>query len=372
MTGPSPDPRRADIDRAVLAWMRQPEWRDDESRFDRLGRELFTFQFENCAAYGAFCRGRGRTPETVRSWRDVPPVPTGAFKEVALHSFPVERRAHRFRTSGTSTAVRGALYLDTLEIYEASLLPTFRRHVLPDLRPGGRATIRVLAPSAASAPDSSLSHMFAVVLRELGTRDSGFDVEGAALQGDRLLAHLEACAGEGRPVALCGTAFAFVHLLEELERRRASCALPAGSRLMECGGFKGRSREMPRPELYARLAGALGIPEERMVNQYGMTELGSQFYDSVLLRPDEPRRMLGPPWTRVLIVDPETGNPAAPGEVGTIVVFDLANTGAVFAVQTADLGRAVSDGFEVLGREAGAEERGCSIAADELLAGSTA
>jgi hypothetical protein len=373
MTEPraGPDPRRADIDRAVLAWMREPAWGADEERFERLALELFAFQFEHCAAYGAFCSRRGRTPETVRSWRDIPPVPTGAFKEVALHSFPADRCAHCFHTSGTSVAVRGALYLDTLEIYEASLLPTFRRHVFPDLHPGGRATIRVLAPSAAETPDSSLSHMFAVVLRELGARDSGFDVEGAALQCDRLLASLEACAGEGRPVALCGTAFAFVHLMEELERRRVSYALPDGSRLMECGGFKGRSREMPRPELYAQLEGALGIPMERMVNQYGMTELGSQFYDSVLLRPDELRRKLGPPWARVLIVDPENGEPAAPGEVGTIVVFDLANTGSVLALQTADLGRTASDGFEVLGREPGAEERGCSIAADELLRAST-
>jgi hypothetical protein len=343
MTEPSPDPRRADIDRAVLAWMREPAWRDDAERFERLALELFAFQFEHCAPYGAFCRGRGRTPETMRSWRDIPPVPTGAFKEVALRSFPADRCAHRFHTSGTSIAVRGALYLDTLEIYEASLLSTFRRHVFPDLSPGGRATIRVLAPSAAETSDSSLSHMFAVVLRELGTRDSGFDVEGAALQCDRLLTSLEACAGEGRPVALCGTAFAFVHLLEELERRRVRYALPGGSRLME----------------------------EMMVNQYGMTELGSQFYDSVLLRPVELRRKLGPPWARVLIVDPETDERAAPGEVGTIVVFDLANTGSVFALQTADLGRTASDGFEVLGREPGAEERGCSIAADELLRVST-
>jgi hypothetical protein len=371
MIGPGPDPRRADIDREVLAWMCEPAWRGDEERFERLALELFAFQFEHCAPYAAFCRGRGRTPETLRGWRDVPPVPTGGFKEVALHSFPADRCVRRFRTSGTSTAVRGALHLDTLEIYEASLLPTFRRHVFPDLRPGGRATIRVLAPSAAEAPDSSLSHMFAVVLRELGARDSGFDVEGAALQCDRLLASLEACAGEGRPVALCGTAFAFVHLLDELERRRVRYALPDGSRLMECGGFKGRSREMPRPELYAQLEGALGIPMEMMVNQYGMTELGSQFYDSVLLRPAELRRKLGPPWARVIIVDPETGEPAAPGEVGAIVVFDLANTGAVFAVQTADLGRTAPDGFEVLGREPGAEERGCSIAVDELLTEST-
>ena len=104
-----------------------------------------------------------------------------------------------------------------------------------------------------------------------------------------------------------------------------------------------------------------------MVNQYGMTELGSQFYDSVLLRPAELRRKLGPPWARVIVIDPETGEPAAPGEVGAIVVFDLANTGAVSAVQTADLGRTAPDGFEVLGREPGAEERGCSIAIDALL-----
>jgi len=367
MTQAGPDPRRADIDRAVLSWMREPEWRQDEERFEHFALQLFAFQFEHCAPYSAFCRGRGRTPETVRSWREVPPVPTGAFKELALHSFPAERCNKRFRTSGTSTAVRGALYLDTLELYEASLLPTFRRHVFPDLEPDGRATIRVLAPSAENSPDSSLSHMFAVMLRELGERDSGFDVVDGALQSDRLLARLEACAGEGRPAALCGTAFAFVHLLDELEHRRVRYALPDGSRLMECGGFKGRSRVVPRPELYAQLECALGIPIEMMVNQYGMTELGSQFYDSVLLQPTELRRKLSPPWACVVIVDPETGEPTAPGEVGTIVVFDLANTGSLFAVQTADLGRSTLDGFEVIGREPGAEERGCSIAIDALL-----
>ena len=371
MTRSGPDPRRADIDRAVLAWMREPAWRDDEERFRRLAAELFAFQFEHCAAYGAFCCRRGRTPETVHSWRDVPPVPTGAFKETALHSFPAERCIKRFRTSGTSTAVRGEIALDTLELYEASLRPTFRRHVFPDLEPGQRAMIRVLAPAAADAPDSSLSHMFAVVLHEIGAPDSGFDVVSGSLAFDRLLANLEACAGEGRPATLCGTAFAFVHLLDELERRRVRYVLPEGSRLMECGGFKGRSREIPRPELYARLEGALGIPMEMMVNQYGMTELGSQFYDSVLLRPSELRRKLSPPWARVVVVDPETAEPAAPGEVGSIVVFDLANTGSVLALQTADLGRTASDGFEVLGREPGAEERGCSIAADELLRVST-
>jgi hypothetical protein len=40
----------------------------------------------------------------------------------------------------------------------------------------------------------------------------------------------------------------------------------------------------------------------------------------------------------------------------------------VLAIQTADLGRELHDGFEMIGREPGAEARGCSIAADEMLA----
>jgi hypothetical protein len=76
---------------------------------------------------------------------------------------------------------------------------------------------------------------------------------------------------------------------------------------------------------------------------------------------------LGPPWARVVVVDPETGHQAATGHVGSIVVVDLANTGSVLAMQTGDLGRAVLDGFEVIGREPGADARGCSIGADEIL-----
>ena len=109
-----------------------------------------------------------------------------------------------------------------------------------------------------------------------------------------------------------------------------------------------------------------------------MTELGSQFYDSVLADPEGPRRKLGPPWAQVRIVDPETGRDAAAGEVGGVVIHDLANTGSIAAILTADLGRHVLDaeqrpiGFEILGRDPDAEARGCSIAADEMLSANRA
>ncbi len=364
--------KRAAIESRVLAWLGESPWREDDARFRELALTLFAHQFEHCAPYRLFCTGRSRTPDRVVDWREIPPVPTGGFKEVALRCFPADRTVRTFRTSGTSTSRRGELHLDTLALYEASLLASFRRHVLPDLAEKARMRIQVLTASPAELPDSSLSHMFGCVLDACGAPSSGFAVRAGELDLNRLLAALEDAAGAGEPVALCGTAFAFAHLLDALAERGAHFALPTGSRAMETGGFKGRARELARDEFYAALEERLGVPAERIVNQYGMTELGSQFYDSVLLRPGEPRRKLAPPWTRVAILDPESGAERKAGEAGAIAIIDLANTGSVLAVQTADIGRRVGDGFEVLGREPGAEARGCSIAADELLGGAPA
>jgi hypothetical protein len=362
------DPARAELDRRVLAWMGETESAEDEARFEQLALELFTHQFARCQPFARFCRARGSTPDIVASWREIPAVPSGAFKEMVLRSFPPERELHVFRTSGTSTQRRGELHLDTLALYEASLLPSFERHLLPDLRESAnRMRIAILAPSPLEVPDSSLSHMFGAVLERRGDRESGFLVEGGEIQTRRLLDGLEQAAASDLAVLLCGTAFAFLHLLEAMESTERRIALPEGSRIMETGGFKGHSRELPRDQLYRLLHRALGVPPDRIVNQYGMTELGSQFYDSVLRFPKTPRRKLAPPWTRVRIIDPESGEEATHGETGMVTVLDLANTGSVLAIQSADLGRALGDGFEVLGREAGAEARGCSIAADEML-----
>jgi len=361
-----PDPARADLDRRVRAFMREP-WREDEARFEALALELFAFQFEHCAPYARFCEGRGRTPHRVRSWREIPAVPTGAFEELALRSFPAERTCKVFRTSGTSAGRRGALYLDTLEVYEASLLPSFERFVLPDLAPDARASFAMLAPSPGEAGESSLSHMFGVLVARRGGPRSEFFVRGGELAEARLSQALRRAERDGEALVLCGAAFAFVHLLERLAARGERVALPPGSRAMETGGFKGRARELGQEPLYAEIEARLGIPPARIVNQYGMTELGSQFHDTVLREPEAPRRKLGPPWTRVRLLDPETGEEAAPGAAGMLTIVDLANTGSVLAVQTADLGRRLGDGFEVLGRAAGAEERGCSIAADAML-----
>ena len=50
---------------------------------------------------------------------------------------------------------------------------------------------------------------------------------------------------------------------------------------METGGYKNRSRSMPKAELHALITERLGVPRENIVCEYGMSELSSQAYDSV-------------------------------------------------------------------------------------------
>ena len=161
---------------------------------------------------------------------------------------------------------------------------------------------------------------------------------------------------------------------------------------------------MTKDELYALYTELLGVLSDHIVNEYGMTEMGSQFYDGLLRehatrrtappagasqsrddRPGRPygpgevpispprglgpppRRKAAPPWVRTVVVDPETLTPMPPGHTGVLRHYDLANLDSVIALQTADLGFADEHGFEIIGRAAGSEARGCSLAVEELL-----
>jgi acyl-CoA synthetase (AMP-forming)/AMP-acid ligase II len=206
--------------------------------------------------------------------------------------------------------------------------------------------------------------MFDAAVRRWGTARSRFYLRPDGWDPAELIADLEALQ---EPAAVVGTAFAFVHLLDALAERGDRVALPEGSRILETGGFKGRSRSVERDALHAAIAERLGVPRSRIVNQYGMCELGSQFYESTLRdgAPTPTKRV--PPWVRTRVVDPETLAEVPAGAEGLLIHYDLANTGSVLAIQTSDRGRSVAGGFEVLGRLPGAERRGCSIAADALL-----
>jgi hypothetical protein len=114
--------------------------------------------------------------------------------------------------------------------------------------------------------------MFETVATEFGAAGSAF-LGGLDDQGqwtidwghaERLLRDL---AASGEPVAICGTAFLFVHLCDWLKEERLTFHLPAGSRVLETGGYKGRSRSVDKSELHRMITSGLGVPREQIISE---------------------------------------------------------------------------------------------------------
>ncbi len=337
------------------------------AEFHELAQTLFSLQFAHNPAYRRFCESRRVSPDGIAHWSEIPAIPAAAFKEFELTSLPPGHRQFVFHSSGT-TGHRPARHFhdgESLALYELSLMAWFGAQ----LEPANGSSFISLTPPAEAAPRSSLVHMFHTIHRELGSPDSRFTGRLVAdgswdVDGEATLAVLRHSIAESRPVNLMGTAFNFLQLLDHLNSASIQLNLPAGSRVFETGGYKGRTRALPRAELHSLITKELGIPEALIGGEYGMCELSSQAYD---LKAQSPMSKLPvrtfrfPPWARAQIISPETGREVADGETGLIRIFDLANIRSVLAIQTEDLAVRHGDGFELLGRADLAEARGCSL-----------
>jgi Acyl-protein synthetase, LuxE len=336
--------------------------------FDALGCDIARFQASRVPGYARLCRARGVDVAGLARAEDAPAVPTDAFKMTRIAAFPEEQTRVTFRTSGTTVGARGAHAMRDIGSYDAAAVAFGRWALASGL--AGRVPVLVLGPSPREAPDSSLTHMNALFVERFGTpateRETYFVEHGVldVVAFDERIARTMA-SGDS-PVLLLATSFALVHLLEALDG--APFRLPKGSRVMQTGGFKGRSREVVGEELRRDVASAFHVDERAIALEYGMTELSSQFYEATIARADAaPWVYVEPPWARVVPVDPVTLAPVADGEIGVARICDLMNVDSAFAVLAADRVRRVSGGFELLGRAPGAPPRGCSIAIDELL-----
>ena len=180
-----------------------------------------------------------------------------------------------------------------------------------------------------------------------------------------VVACLREAVASRKPGLVLATAFGLVHLFDALAAESVRFTLPEGTRVMETGGYKGRSRALPKAELHRNITHWLGIPPHQIVNEYGMSELSSQAYDCTAgnFPASGTRNFHFPAWARAQVISPETGTEVADGETGLIRVFDLANVFSVLAVQTGDLGVRRGDGFELIGRAGNLEPRGCSLLA---------
>jgi hypothetical protein len=348
-----------------------------EAQFNELALALFQLQFEHNAPYRALCHARNVSPQAVTHWSHIPFVTTTAFKELDLTSLEPEERTTVFHSSGTTGQQPSRHFhsVKSLTLYEASLLGWFQTRALESItRQTSHAPVMVsLTPPAAAVPHSSLVHMFETIRRTLASPESSFtgelDESGAwRVNTQATVTALREAMAAPRPLLVLGTAFNFLHLLDHLAATGATCPLPPDSCVLETGGYKGRSRSLPKSELHSLITQSLGVPSGGILCEYGMSELSSQAYEFKVQSSEF--KVQGsdgvfrfPPWARVQIIAPETGEEVPKGETGLIRVCDLANVYSVMAIQTEDLGVRRADGFELIGRAAQAEPRGCSRAA---------
>ena len=339
-----------DLEARLLEAMARPTGGIPEAEFNALALEIHRFQREANAPYRKFCQYQKApaAPATPTTWREIPAVPTGAFRHAALRCFPPAQTVATFRTSGTTGEGYGSHHFRSLRLYEASILRAWRDLGVPALPQV------ILTQRPGDAPHSSLCHMMGT-LAAVGPQTWAVDA-GGALQ---LNVVREAIASG--PVLILGTALAFLHLMEQLGE---PLPLAPGSVAMETGGYKGTGRTLSKAELYGQMQRAFGLPPEAILNEYSMTELSSQWYTRGLGCPHT-----GPAWARALVVDPESGEEVDDGGRGMLRLFDLANLGSVTVIQTQDLAIRRGADFELLGRDPAAIPRGCSRSADELMRG---
>ncbi len=345
------------------------------SALSQLALRMAVVQAERIPLYAKLCALRGIDPRECADPARLPAIPSEAFKRIELHTDPASV-VRRFGTSGTSGGEEHkgvACYSeDDLALMDLAIDVSARCHLFPDHKTR-QTLILVLAPPPELAPQMIMGYGMQRLIEAFGLKGSRFLIGRDGLDGAKLGEALGGACAMGIPVTLIGASFGFVNLFDAFAEKGQGFALPEGSRAMDAGGFKGRSREVSRAHMLDAFKEHLGLAPEHCVNLLGLTEFASQFYEDNVAAAFEKRPARkgkqNPPWTKTWAVDPESLAPLPHGETGLLRHLDLCNGGHPFIVQTDDLGQTHAEGFEVLGRAGKAEARGCSITVDELMAG---
>jgi Acyl-protein synthetase, LuxE len=349
----------------VLSFIHRPQ----PSEFEELALRVFRFQAETVAAYRAYLDSLTVDPRDVKEIAQIPPVSTLAFKYASLETTAAPRspESRLFLTSGTSIGrdQRGRHLVLRPEIYRASALGHLRAMLFPD---DCRMAMLALHPTADRLPESSLSQMISWCFEEFGS-----SARCCAATRDRIdlspaidfLRHREQA---DEPVCIVGTTAACASLFAALEDLSRPLRLDHRSRLMDTGGAKGQVTPLAATEVIERAVRLLDLDPEKVINEYGMTELCSQLYDATGFnttdrRPAATRVKLAPAWMRPFTFDPATLRPLPAGQRGLLGFFDLANAASVSMIVTEDLGAVDSQGgVRIEGRSSSAGARGCALA----------
>lgn len=328
-----------------ILWAERIKSIDSDLKFAEALKTLFQIQSASIPALKLL-----GSPLKIRShhWKKTPALPQRIFKATSL--LPSNQSSVEFHTSGTTTGSPGIHRMRDSILYD-----TATECGLP-WKSNAPFTILSLHPDVTEAPHSSLSAMIHHWIKVYGNSKSHVFFKKGKIESEKLWDFLQLKPSNKQPpLLIIGTAFSFVHLFDAWGKNHP-LKLPKNTVIMETGGYKGRSRELPKKELYRLIQKHFGVEDSQIWNEYGMTELSSQAYAQGV---DGLHHT--PPWARVVIIDPQTGNEVPIGKRGVVKWYDLANVDSSAGIQTLDFAIRRRQGFQLLGRAPQTEKRGCSL-----------
>ena len=309
----------------------------NENNFEEIAWHVFEFQSAHNTLYRQYLAQLKRHHRAPNKLEKIPFLPIRFFK-----SHPVKtgnwRTERLFKSSGTKGDVRSAHHVWDESFYLHHAQTTFEKL----FGPLHNFHVVCLLPSYDTAY-SSLVAMARYLVAKSGSKDSGFFLDSK----QKLPTIIEQLNKIDRKVLLLGVSHALLDLAEA-----GPFAFGDDILVMETGGMKGRKAELTRRELHQKLKVGLGVT--RIVSEYGMTELLSQAYTT--------ENETFQPASTMRVIIKELNDPfTSTQNAGIINIIDLANVHSCSFIETQDLGRTHSKGFEVLGRADNSEVRGCNL-----------
>ncbi|MDD3108606.1 MAG: acyltransferase [Alistipes sp.] len=310
-----------------------------EEEFRRTALDVFHFQATACAPYRAYMECLEVRPEEVTTLEQIPFLPVSLFKsqEIYCGTQPPQKI---FTSSATTGQTPSRHLVAGLHLYEEAFIQSFERFY----GPRDRVALFALLPNYLEREGSSLIYMVDRLIRD--GAGGGFYL----YDHEALLRELHASTA---PVKiLLGVSYALWDLAEQHPTDLHDVLI------METGGMKGHRQELSKAAFHRLLCQAFHV--ERIHSEYGMAELMSQAYSQ------GEGWFSTPPWMRVMLRDLNDPFALLPtGRTGGVNLIDLANLYSCAFLQTEDLGATDAQGrFQILGRIAGSEIRGCNLLVD--------
>ena len=317
---------------------------------------VFKFQYENNEVYRKFCDFLGKDKRNVKEIKDIPLMPVRFFKRYEIKTFRGKPKLS-FISSGTSEGIRSKSFYKDIEFINKSILTSFEYFLLPD---NIRTNFYIFFEPFEIRKTSSLSYMLSLVSENFSKKTYFI------YNKNQYIDALKKLSKENKPALILGTTISLYDFMNFLKEKDSFLYLEKGSRIMDTGGWKGRSISVRGSVLLKMYKKYFNVPETHVINEYGMCELASQFYDitlrKFLFKEKRARYKYSLPFLKFRIINDE-GKDDRKGLVGVIDLFNLETCSFLL---TPDMGKKKGKGFEIIER-VDDELRGCALISEEIL-----